>query len=116
MYPMEAPALRTTLPRVGCINPETTRKSVDLPEPLPPRSAVTVPGLNVASTSSSAGKRPKNLLTFSKVMVGVLVSMPGLAMVASGEPYSAALAILTGVAGDAPSPSFLGAYLEAHFA
>src|SRR2546421_13087690 len=56
------PAMKT-LPSSAFSRPAMTRRSVDLPLPLGPRSAVSDPGGTSRLTSSRATKSPKRLFT-----------------------------------------------------
>ena len=57
--------LTTTVPESGTSRPAITRSSVDLPEPLGPSSAVSLPSGASIEMSSRAAKSPKRLETDS---------------------------------------------------
>src|SRR5215468_9861464 len=52
-----------TLPASGMSRPRMRRSTVDLPEPLEPRSTCTVPAATSSDTSSRATRSPKRLVT-----------------------------------------------------
>src|SRR5215510_8464876 len=54
----------STLPASGMSRPRMSRSTVDLPEPLEPRSTCTVPAATSIDTSSRATWSPKRLVTF----------------------------------------------------
>ena len=56
------PSTRTE-PVSGQVRPRMSRSTVDLPEPLEPRSTWVVPGRTSRDTESRAGVAPKRLVT-----------------------------------------------------
>src|SRR3954470_1485506 len=61
-------SFNSTWPESGCSSPAITRRSVDLPLPLGPSSAVRPPSGTSMETSSSATKSPNRLVTFLTAM------------------------------------------------
>ena len=59
---MSCPSIQTR-PRVGSSNPASTRSSVVLPQPEPPRSEKISPRAIASDTSSTAVTGPKRLVT-----------------------------------------------------
>src|SRR5271169_1035351 len=72
-----------TVPAVAPASPQITRSRVDFPAPLSPKMAYTRPGWKLAVTSRKAAKRPKILLTFSRLMGGAGSARSGLASLGS---------------------------------
>src|SRR5581483_4459620 len=59
-----------TRPAVGAVSPLIVRRSVVLPAPLAPRTAVTVPGSAWSETSLTARTGPKSVVSPSTVSMG----------------------------------------------
>src|SRR2546423_9926214 len=68
------PAMKT-LPSSAFSRPAMTRRSVDLPLPLGPRSAVSDPAGTSRLTSSRATKSPKRLFTLRTVIAILLLAV-----------------------------------------
>ena len=71
-FEMSWPSIRMR-PSVGVSKPASIRSRVVLPQPDGPSRAKNSPSVTVSETLSTAASLPKRLVTFSKVMIGLLI-------------------------------------------
>ena len=67
----------TTVPLVGASSPMIIRMVVDLPAPFGPRNPVTVPGLTVKSSRSTAVVSPYRFVSWCASIIRVVPSITG---------------------------------------